>query len=200
MRVNKPGTFGLSLFLLVAAVGIVLVLSACVNKAQTTTSTTAATTTTTPTASGTATPTPTPVIVNGLNATITKADISPDGKITVSYKLTDDSGNPLTRKMLDANRERFSMARIVVDPDTGYTQWLSYIVADVKGAVYKLNGTDTQPALPLVTGVPVSAGDSGGVFTEVTPGQYTYTFKTVLPANYDKNATSRVMYQTSADN
>ncbi len=135
-----------------------------------------------------------------LNATITQVAIGSDGKVTVSYKLTDADGKPITRNQLDANRERFSIARIATAQDAGYTQWLSYIVSDVKGAVYKLNGKDTQPALAQVTGVPVSAADSTGTYTEVKPGEYTYTFKTTLPADFDKNATTRVLYQASSDN
>ncbi len=135
-----------------------------------------------------------------LNSTITQVDIGSDGKVTVSYKLTDADGKPVGRSQLDANRERFSIARLVTDQTTGYTQWLSYVVADVKGAVYKLNGKDTQPALVQVTGVPVSSADSAGSYTEIKPGEYTYTFKTALPADFDRRATTRVLYQASSDN
>ncbi|HEX7474842.1 MAG TPA: OmcA/MtrC family decaheme c-type cytochrome [Dehalococcoidales bacterium] len=202
----KPVLVGLSLCLVAAALGILLMLSACQPKANTTLtvpatpSSTVSANATVPATSPSPSATPAAVPPTNFSATITKVDISTDGKITVSYTLKDQNGNPLSRSQLDANRERFSIARIVVDPDTGYTQWLSYVVADVQGTVYKLNGVDTQPALPQVTGVPVSTGDSTGDYKEIAVGQYTYTFKTVLPANYDINATTRVMYQASKDN
>ncbi len=135
-----------------------------------------------------------------LNASITRVDISPDGHVTVYYKLTDIKGAPVSRASLDANRERFSIGRIVIDPETNYTQWLSYITQDVKGATYKLNGKDTAPVLDQVIGVPISSADSTGDFNEVGKGQYTYTFKAIIPVNFDKNATHRVIYQASADN
>ena len=148
----------------------------------------------------TATTKPGEVAKSKLNATITKVDIATDGKVTVAYKLTDANGGPVTRSQLDANRERFSIARIAVNPDSKYTDWLSYVLADVKGTPYKLDGKDVQAALAQVTGVPVSAADSTGEYKEVRPGEYTYTFKTVLPADYDKNATTRVVYQATSDN
>ncbi len=97
-----------------------------------------------------------------LNATITKVDIGADGKVTVSYKLTDAKGASISRSSLDANRERFSIARIATAPDTQYTSWLSYVLSDVKGASYKADGKDVAPALAQVTGVPVSAGTAEG--------------------------------------
>ncbi len=200
-----------SVVLFAAAALAILLLTSCQQQAQPSPQTSAppstsvsspTSSTSKPTSSVTTSPTPTATAPTGggLNATITKVDISSDGKITVSYKLTDNAGAPISRDALDSGRERFSIAHIVTNPDTGYTQWLSYVTSDVQGAVYKLNGKDTQPALPQVTGVPVAAADSAGTFTQIAVGQYTYTFKTVLPADYDKNATTRVMYQASKDN
>jgi OmcA/MtrC family decaheme c-type cytochrome len=200
--VKRTVLLGLSLSGFALALFAVLLISACqqqtqpapavaTTKAASTPAPAQATASTTPAASPSATP------ASDLNATITKVDISADGKVTVSYKLTDKNGNPLSRSSLDPNRERFSIGHIVVAPDTGYTQWLSYVVSDVDGAVYKLQGKDTQPALAHVTGVPVATADSTGDFKEIAVGQYTYTLKTALPAGYDKNATTRVMYQAS---
>ncbi|MDO8567170.1 MAG: OmcA/MtrC family decaheme c-type cytochrome [Dehalococcoidales bacterium] len=131
----------------------------------------------------------------GLKATITRVDVGADRKVTVSYKLTDEAGTPVSRSLLDANSERFSIARLSVDSATQYSSWLSYVVVDVKGVAFKLNGKDTQPALAEAKGVPVTAADTAGEYKEVGPGQYTYTMKTVLPDGFDKTATHRVMYQ-----
>jgi OmcA/MtrC family decaheme c-type cytochrome len=208
MLISRP----VLLLLLLVSAAAALAITACTQQNKTTPPTPTAATTappsttsqpatsTPPLSTTTAPPTTTVAPLAALNSTITKVDISADGKVTVSYKLTDASGAPLGRDKLDANRERFSIARIVTDPNTGYTQWMSYVLADVQGAVYKLDGNDTQPALASVSGVPVSAGDSGGTFQEIAVGSYTYTFKTILPADYDKNATTRVMYQASKDN
>ncbi|MBF8265035.1 MAG: MULTIHEME CYTC protein, partial [Dehalococcoidia bacterium] len=130
----------------------------------------------------------------GLKATISKVDIAADGKVTVSYKLADDKGNPFNRADLDANSERFSIARIESDNASGLTRWLSYVLSDLKGAKFTFKGKEMEPKLAEVKGVPVSAADSTGEFKTVAQGEYTYTLKTVLPANFDKNATHRVMY------
>ncbi len=130
----------------------------------------------------------------GLKVTISKVDISADGKVIVSYKLTDDKGNPFNRADLDANSERFSIARIEVDRESGNTLWLSYVLADVRGAPFTFKGKQMQPVLTEVRGVAVSAADQAGEFKTLGPGQYTYTLKTTLPSNYDKNATHRVIY------
>ncbi|MDO8635292.1 MAG: hypothetical protein Q7R34_03475, partial [Dehalococcoidia bacterium] len=130
----------------------------------------------------------------GLKATISNVDIAADGKVTVSYKLTDDKGNPFNRTDLDANSERFSIARIESDSASGLTRWLSYVLSDLKGAKFTFKGKEMEPKLAEVKGVPVSAADATGEFKTVQPGEYTYTLKTVLPANFDKNATHRVMY------
>jgi OmcA/MtrC family decaheme c-type cytochrome len=200
-----------SLAVLSTALVVAIALSSCTQQAQTTPATTAApqsstavtskpATAVSPTAPLTTTPAATGVPGTGLKVNITKVDISADGHITVAYSLTDNSGAPVGHDKLDASRERFSIGRIVTDPATGYTQWLSYVLSDVQGAVYKLNGKDTQPALAQVTAVPASTADSTGVYKEIAPGQESYTFSTVLPANYDKNATTRVIYQGSKDN
>lgn len=130
----------------------------------------------------------------GLKAAISKVDIAADGKVTVSYKLTDDKGNPFSRTDLDANSERFSIARIETDSASGLTRWLSYVLADLKGAKFTFKGKETEPKLAEVKGVAVGAADQGGEVRTVAPGEYTYTMKTVLPATYDKNATHRVIY------
>lgn len=130
----------------------------------------------------------------GLKAAISKVAISADNKVTITYKLTDDKGNPFNRANLDANSERFSVARIEVDNESGNTQWLSYVLANVRGAPFTFKGKQMQPALAEVTGVPVSTADQGGEFITTGPGQYTYTMRTVLPSTYDKNATHRIIY------
>src|ERR1035437_885465 len=204
-RVKRTVLLGLSLSGFALALLVVLLISACRSQTQSVpaaATTTAASTPAPAQAAASATPpaSPSAAPASDLNATITKVDISTDGKVTVSYKLMDKKGNPVSRSSLDPNRERFSIGHIVVAPDTGYTQWLSYVVSDVDGAVYKLNGKDTQPALAHVTGVPVATADSTVDFKEIAVGQYTYTLKTVLPAGYDKNATTRVIYQASMNN
>ncbi len=114
----------------------------------------------------------------GLTIKIVAHEIATDGTVKVRYKLTDPKGLPLDRLGITTPgtiSTSFILARIPANEP----QYVSYTVR-----------TQTSP----ITGVSaVQAGaDSGGTFAQVGDGEYTYTFRTKLPANYDRTATHTI--------
>ncbi len=133
----------------------------------------------------------------GLQMQISKVEIGADNKPVVTFKLTDAKGVPFKASDLDANSLRFTLAKIVLDKDTGLTHYENYFVNQVKGTEFTFNGQKKQPALATTTQVS-SAMDQGGKLTETDTG-YTYVFTNTLPANYDKTATHVLGAQATRD-
>ncbi|MBI3915007.1 MAG: OmcA/MtrC family decaheme c-type cytochrome [Chloroflexi bacterium] len=121
----------------------------------------------------------------GLKMEITKVEIPADNKPVVTFKLTDDKGNPVSPADLDANSLRFAIDKLVTDKATGLTSFENYIVTEVKGAAFTLNGAQVQPALATAK---QAVQDFGGKLTQTDTG-FTYVFTNTLPANIDKTAT-----------
>lgn len=134
----------------------------------------------------------------GLKLEITKVEIPTDNKPVVTFKLTDDKGNPVKVADLDAGSLRFTLAKIVEDKDTKLTRYESYITGEVKGAEFTVKGEKKQPALAS-TIQPLSAMDSGGKLAETDIG-YTYVFTNTIAANFDKSATHVVGGQATRNN
>ncbi|MBI2917402.1 MAG: OmcA/MtrC family decaheme c-type cytochrome, partial [Chloroflexi bacterium] len=65
-----------------------------------------------------------------------------------------------------------------------------------QGQPYTFKGEQKQPAIAQGT-QPNILLDMGGSYKDLGGGSFTYTFGTVLPADYDKNATHRVGGETS---
>lgn len=131
---------------------------------------------------------------DGLRADIVKAEIPSDRKPVVTFSLTDASGSPLTLEQMDANSVRFALTRVEKDAQTGYGRLLNYVVTSATGRSYTFEGEDTKAALARAS----QAGyDSGGVFTSLGNGSYTYKFSFALPLNYDVDATQRVAMQAT---
>ncbi|MHB1005102.1 MAG: OmcA/MtrC family decaheme c-type cytochrome [Chloroflexota bacterium] len=130
----------------------------------------------------------------GLKADITKVEIPSDRMPVVSFRLTDGTGAPLRVEDMDANSVRFILDRVVKDAQTGYGELLSYTVTTVKGSPFKLDGKDTQPALASASQV---VYDTGGTFTSLGNGNYTYKFAAALPFGFDVNAFHRAAMQAT---
>ncbi len=121
----------------------------------------------------------------GLKLEITKVQIGADNKPVVSFKLTDDKGNPVKPTDVDAGSLRFGIARIAADKESGLTRYESFLVNDVKGAEFTVNGQKKAPAQASAKQAQV---DAGAKVTETELG-YAFTFTNTLPANFDKSAT-----------
>ncbi|MEK7354433.1 MAG: hypothetical protein AABZ77_08010, partial [Chloroflexota bacterium] len=136
---------------------------------------------------------------SGLKATITKVDIGSDRKPVVTFTIADGKGTPLKISDLDGYPS-FILTYIKEDPTAKLTQYVAYNIADVKGASYTFEGRSIQPVLAEVKGragvdpratTPAFPADHPA-FKDLGNGAFTYTFTTVLPEGYDRNAAHRV--------
>ncbi len=134
------------------------------------------------------------LLAEGYKLTITGVTIAADRKPVVTFTAADGKGQPLQLIDLDSNPS-FIIAYIKKDPTTEITQYVNYITSSVTGTSFVLDGKTVQPKLATWPNRP--GVDSGGVFAQVSPGKYTYTFKNVLPATYDTKATHSVGVYTS---
>ncbi len=113
----------------------------------------------------------------GLNLEITSVVIPADRKPVVNFRITDSAKLPLDLAGLTTVGP-VSVSFVISRIDPGNTQYTNYITRAATGAV---SGTVQQPAT-----------DSGGKFTALGDGKYTYTFGTALPENYNPNLTHTV--------
>jgi OmcA/MtrC family decaheme c-type cytochrome len=123
----------------------------------------------------------------GLKIKVNSVTVATDRKVTVDFNLTDSLDQPLDR-----------LGKVTPGPIS-----LSFILAYYDPAVrqYTAYTTRTQtsaPTSPKPNVTATQAGtDSGGTFTDLEAGHGKYTFKTVLPANYDATKTTTVgIYST----
>ena len=111
----------------------------------------------------------------GLNLAIIDVKIPADRKPVVTFRITDGGGQALDR---DGNLTpgRVSTSFILAYLPQNGSQYVDYSVR-----------TQTSP----ITGVSATqaATDSGGRYTILGDGNYTYTFGTTLPSAYDTTAT-----------
>ncbi|GIW47070.1 MAG: cytochrome c [Deltaproteobacteria bacterium] len=111
------------------------------------------------------------VTKNKLNVEILDATVGPDRRPSVTFRLTDEDGNPIGR---DGVRIRFIIARL----DEGKSQYFDYITR-----------VQTSPAGSSAVQADF---EESGTYEDLGDGLFTYTFDTVLPENYDRNATHTV--------
>jgi OmcA/MtrC family decaheme c-type cytochrome len=104
-------------------------------------------------------------------------------RLTVAFALTDDTGAPLDRAVLDPLR--FTLSHIDVEPQTGLTHWLSEIFRSQTGQTPPLTGlTVLQPY-----------EETNGTYTALGNGVYRYTYATTLPVGFVPSTTYRVGVQ-----
>jgi OmcA/MtrC family decaheme c-type cytochrome len=121
----------------------------------------------------------------GLVVTIETVKIGPDGTISAQFKLTDPQGLPLDRLG-------------VYTPGTVST---SFIAATIhkNDEQYTAYTTRVQNS-PITNTSAIQAGtDSGGTYTQISQGEYVYTFHTKAPAGFDTGATHSIGVYSSRD-
>ena len=113
----------------------------------------------------------------GLVITINQAQIASGGTITVVYTLTDPNGLPLD-------------AAGVTTPGTITLGYIAAVLPnDQEEYTAYTTHANSGPAVPS-TNQP--GPDSGGVTTNVGPGQYQYVFHTKAPTGFDTTATHTI--------
>jgi OmcA/MtrC family decaheme c-type cytochrome len=115
----------------------------------------------------------------GLKFDIQKVTIPDDRRPVVDFSISDDAGLPLDRDGIltaGAVNSSFILAYLPSPSGKDIPEYIDY---------------NTSPQTSPITGVTAyqAATDSGGSYASQGGGFYTYTFGTVLPPNYDKNAT-----------
>jgi OmcA/MtrC family decaheme c-type cytochrome len=113
----------------------------------------------------------------GLSITINSAKVAADGVITTVYTISDPKGLPLDAAGVSTPGP-VSLSFVAAVLPNNQTQYTAYTTRPATGNV---SGTVSQPG-----------ADSGGVATQVAPGQYQYVFKTKAPSGFDPNATHTI--------
>lgn len=112
----------------------------------------------------------------GLTITVQSASISSNGTISTTFTVTDPAGLPLDITGV-TTPGTVALSFLAAYIPKGQEQYTSYITHAVTGTVIP---TTNQPT-----------SDSGGTTTQVGPGQYTYTYKT-LATGFDPTTTNTV--------
>jgi OmcA/MtrC family decaheme c-type cytochrome len=113
----------------------------------------------------------------GLSISINSATIASDGTITTVYTLTDPSGLPLDPLGV-TTPGTISLGYVAAVLPNNQEQYTAYTTRASSGAAV---ASTNQPG-----------ADSGGVVTNVSPGQYQYVFHSKAPAGFDATATHTI--------
>ncbi len=121
----------------------------------------------------------------GLVIKVIGAAIGSDNLLRVRFKLTDPKGLPLDREGVTSPGP-ISVSFIAAYIPEGQTQYVAY--------------TTRPQTSPITKATAVQAGaDSGGTFEKIDEGVYQYTFRTKIPAGFDKTATHTIGAYGSRD-
>jgi OmcA/MtrC family decaheme c-type cytochrome len=121
----------------------------------------------------------------GLKAEVIGAKIGSDRRPVVIFRISDSKGQPLDLDHLDPDSIKFTVATLQTGKG-GESEYYNYILTDVGGKEYVYKGEARKPALAKTIQPDL---DRGGTVAKIKPGVFAYTFKTALPANFDRNAT-----------
>jgi OmcA/MtrC family decaheme c-type cytochrome len=120
----------------------------------------------------------------GLTIAVQSAAVAADGTISVNFTLSDPQGLALDRNGI-STPGTISLSFIAATIRQGQQQYVAYTVRSATGAV---SGTVNQ-----------AAADSGGTYTDIATGKYTYTFATKAPAGFDPASTHTIGIYGSRD-
>jgi len=113
----------------------------------------------------------------GLTITINSAQIAQDGTITTVYTLTDPNGVPLDAAGV-TTPGAISLGYIAAVLPNDQEEYTAYTTRANSG--------------PAVSSTNQPGPDSGGVTTNIGPGQYQYVFNTKAPSGFDATATHTI--------
>jgi OmcA/MtrC family decaheme c-type cytochrome len=120
----------------------------------------------------------------GLTITVQSASVASDGTITATFTVTDPQGLPLDRSGI-TTPGAISTSFVAAYIPKGQEQYTAYTTRAASGAAV---ASTNQPA-----------ADSGGTYTTLATGQYTYTFKTKATTGFDTTATHTIGIYGSRD-
>ena len=123
----------------------------------------------------------------GVTPKIQSAVIAKDGTITVRATIVDSTGLPLDRLGV-VTQGPVSMSFIAAYIPAGQSQYVSYTTTVLKPTLNLNMPAQTQ-----------AANDSGGTFATNNVGDYTYTFKTKAPVNFDPTVTTSIGVSATRD-
>jgi hypothetical protein len=121
----------------------------------------------------------------GLVFEIVEFTIPEDRQPELQFKVTDPAGLPLDMDGIytpGTMRNLFTLAYIP-QGETAYVAYTTRMASNEDGSVT----------------VEQASYDSGGVYTQLAMGEYLYKFATVLPENYDQDATTTLGVQARRD-
>src|SRR5438067_7620218 len=113
----------------------------------------------------------------GLVISIQSAAVAADGTISTTFTVADPQGLGLDRAGITTPGV-VSLSFVAATIPQGQEQYFSYTTRVASGAAV---ATTNQ-----------AGADSGGTFTNIGLGQYTYTFKTKAPGGFDATATHTI--------
>jgi len=126
-----------------------------------------------------------PLQNGGLQVEILSVKIEQDRRPVATFRVTDGKGRPPRLEDISVDSVKFTIAALR-NHKSGESEYRNYILNRVSGRDYFFNGENRKPA---VTETLQPDFDQGGLLKQIRPGIFTYTFKSALPANYDRKAT-----------
>ncbi|MFN7936009.1 MAG: OmcA/MtrC family decaheme c-type cytochrome [Bryobacteraceae bacterium] len=115
----------------------------------------------------------------GLKITVSRADVATDGTLRVQFKVADPQNVPLDRDGITSPGV-ISLSFVAAYIPKDGTQYTAYTV---RTQTSPINGRSAVQA----------SADTGGTYTRIAEGEYTYTFGTKLPASADRTATHSIL-------
>lgn len=132
---------------------------------------------------------------SGLESEILDVALTDDGRPVVTLTLRDDRGRGLPVDILDTYG--FTIAQVVVDPESAISRYRNLLLRTVTGEEFTVDGETIAPALPEAE---QAYADSGGAWTPVEDGTYTYAFANPVTLPITPTLTTVVGFYGARDN
>ena len=132
----------------------------------------------------------------GVTAEILGVRIPADLRPVVTFRIADSKDLPLELKDIDEERLQFTIS-VIQEEKNGSTRYHNYVLAKVSGHEYRYKGERKSPAIAETLQPDV---ERGGVLSRQTAGVFVYSFRSSIPADYDRNATHVVGGEISREN
>ncbi len=122
---------------------------------------------------------------DGLSVKLQSVALTDDNRPQVTLHLGDELGMALPVEALEGYG--FTIAQVVVDPETTLSRYENLLVRTVQGASYTVAGQEIAPARASAT---QAFAESGGEWENLGGGMYTYTFTNTLTQALDPKLTT----------